>query len=640
MGKKWFGGSEATIKELALSLGLDFWDQDPEPPDSEHRAFLAWPPDVFAVTASMLEQSGAYRRVVSPHGDDPNLLSDRGEWIKSIVTAGKRWSTALGDLPGPDRWLDDPFPSWEFPRWSLASSNDEKVERRVFGLWKLILKAGDTPLHKLEYEDEAWPWVLRLCCIADAACEGIGRCDPRLAPTPVALAGLIWLNQQMDKAQQEYHQFRSMYENDDECHGKDWLSEYDQRSMPATLCKRIHPSRVVVLPKLRTPQRGIVLRSISLHLALVGGADVLPQWTIAPRVYRDRVAQPSISAEEGVPAREQDDSRAHNLLIVPHPANIHPIQFQPAISVVGAGGNVSRLEDRFADRHRLFLYKPADARGIRAHIDQLISRAEDLVGSIRGVVLPEAAISELQFQEVFQGWKPNIDFLICGIVRPPRKNRLARNYAIVRFFGEEPVECQQPKHHRWALDREQIRTYGLGGQLSPNQLWWEGIHVPRRRLHVFSLTPNCYFSALICEDLARPDPIGEVLRAIGPNLIIALLQDGPQLKERWAGRFTVPLADDPGSAVLSVTSLGMSRLSRPGHTRKDRTNTTIALFREPNGSVKEIALPRGADGIVITVTESDTSELSADGRKDTTSGGALALGGVLPINTNNACFHE
>jgi hypothetical protein len=31
--------------------------------------------------------------------------------------------------------------------------------------------------------------------------------------------------------------------------------------------------------------------------------------------------------------------------------------------------------------------------------------------------------------------------------------------------------------------------------------------------------------ALICEDLARPDPVAEIVRTVGPNLVIALLME-------------------------------------------------------------------------------------------------------------------
>jgi hypothetical protein len=68
---------------------------------------------------------------------------------------------------------------------------------------------------------------------------------------------------------------------------------------------------------------------------------------------------------------------------------------------------------------------------------------------------------------------------------------------------------------------------------------------------------------LICEDLARQDPAAELVRAVGPNLLVALLMDGPQLANRWPARYAAVLAEDPGTSILTLTSLGMVERSRP-----------------------------------------------------------------------------
>lgn len=68
---------------------------------------------------------------------------------------------------------------------------------------------------------------------------------------------------------------------------------------------------------------------------------------------------------------------------------------------------------------------------------------------------------------------------------------------------------------------------------------------------------------LVCEDLARQDPAADLIRAVGPNLLIALLMDGPQLSGRWPARYASVLAEDPGTSVLTLTSLGMAERSRP-----------------------------------------------------------------------------
>jgi len=122
-------------------------------------------------------------------------------------------------------------------------------------------------------------------------------------------------------------------------------------------------------------------------------------------------------------------------------------------------------------------------------------------------------------------------------------------------------------------------------------------------------------AAPICEDLARPDPVGDLVRAVGPNLVIALLMDGPQLKERWSSRYATVLADDPGCSVLTLTSLGMSKLSRP-RSGPSRSNV-IGLWKDAkNGVPQEIELDAGAEGVILSITMRHEEEWSADGRSD------------------------
>ena len=71
------------------------------------------------------------------------------------------------------------------------------------------------------------------------------------------------------------------------------------------------------------------------------------------------------------------------------------------------------------------------------------------------------------------------------------------------------------------------------------------------------------------------------------------------------------LADDPGSAVLTLTSFGMVQRSRPhGHD----ASPVIALWKDPNRGVREIPLEAGAHGVGLTVCMSRATRRSADGR--------------------------
>jgi hypothetical protein len=142
-----------------------------------------------------------------------------------------------------------------------------------------------------------------------------------------------------------------------------------------------------------------------------------------------------------------------------------------------------------------------------------------------------------------------------------------RNQAATFQFANHEILLGsfQSKHHRWFLNGEQIRRYQLGHVMDPQYIWGEQIDVGFRNCYVTLIRPGATLSVLVCEDLARQDPVLSVMNAIGPNLVIALLMDGPQLEQRWPGKYATVLADDPGAAVLTITSLGMvARSSMPG----------------------------------------------------------------------------
>src|SRR5262249_42920088 len=92
---------------------------------------------------------------------------------------------------------------------------------------------------------------------------------------------------------------------------------------------------------------------------------------------------------------------------------------------------------------------------------------------------------------------------------------------------------------------------------------------------------------------------------------------GPQLTSRWTARYASVLADDPGSAVLTLTSFGMVQRSRP-HQRD--VAPIVALSRDPARGFREIPLEAGAQGVVLTVCMARTTRRSADGRRPVDSG--------------------
>jgi hypothetical protein len=128
--------------------------------------------------------------------------------------------------------------------------------------------------------------------------------------------------------------------------------------------------------------------------------------------------------------------------------------------------------------------------------------------------------------------------------------------------------------------------------------------------------------------LPKSSMVQAAVRSVGPNLVIVLLMDGPQLERRWPGRYATVLADDPGSAVLTLTSLGMIRRSAmPG----EEESRQIALWKDAAGAAQELKLPRGAHGLLLTLSQSSETSCAQDGRSDRGATARLSLSGVRSI---------
>jgi hypothetical protein len=177
--------------------------------------------------------------------------------------------------------------------------------------------------------------------------------------------------------------------------------------------------------------------------------------------------------------------------------------------------------------------------------------------------------------------------------------------------GGQWAHIRQYKHHRWSLDEGQIDQYNLGGALHPHIRWWEAMDVPRPSVQFVEVSEGLTVVSLVCEDLAQNDEVADVLRAVGPALVVTPLLDGPQLPSRWAARYASALADDPGSAVMTLTSFGMAQRSRP---RGQVASPVVAMWKDPARGIREIPLEPGAEGILFTAVEDVVSRFSADGR--------------------------
>ena len=306
-----------------------------------------------------------------------------------------------------------------------------------------------------------------------------------------------------------------------------------------------------------------------------------------------------------------------NLLLIPWPSEVRVSQFRETADAT------ARLPKGFG----FFTFTDDSREDPKKRVEALHAEAKRKLRRIDGVVLPELSITNEQFRALRKSL-PEECFLIAGVGGREADGGRGTNEV---WLSLPPLkDVVQRKHHPWKLDESQVIQYGLGGVLSPERQWWEHIDCTGRYLNFISLSENLVMCALVCEDLARPDPVANIVRAVGPNLVIALLMDGPQTKERSAARYATVLADDPGCSVLSLTSLGMAQLSRP-ETGPSRSRV-VALWKDRFKGAIEIELPQGSEAIAISLSTRYREEFTADGRGDGGNAAFPILSGVHPIS--------
>jgi hypothetical protein len=359
---------------------------------------------------------------------------------------------------------------------------------------------------------------------------------------------------------------------------------------------RIGPQLVRVLPKVRTTRGGTNLSSFSQYASLLG-PGVAARWDKVP------------TRRPGAGARAEHV----NALLLPWPLRVRESDFRPV------QGSVQRpAKEPFG----CFEFAPAERLDLDL-VDRTLAAALDEVDIVDMVVLPESAVDETEIDglEALLG-RYGVAYLVTGVRQgTPPPGRLPGNWV---HFGVNPTlqagltgpggrawfHFRQNKHHRWSLDEEQIDQYHLGGALYPRIRWWESIDVPRRTIQ-FVQAHEVTIVSLVCEDLAQSDNVAEVIRSVGPAQVITPLLDGPQLASRWAARYASVFADDPGSAVVTLTSFGLAQRCRPPGMDP---SPVIALWREPARGAREVPLEPGAQGVLVTVCMGNATRRSADGR--------------------------
>lgn len=555
--------------------GTDAWSARGLPPDPKlpaERDCPNWPADLFAIIASIIDRSGCYT-AASP---DRNALETHAVYLMNVKAVAESWNAEPGNPPIAIEEL-----------WEKLLSVYANVEM------------GDVP-----ESPEVVSILLTLFAIADETCVGMGWDVAEDAPEASFFFAAITMGSMADKD----------------------VADLLMRHVPTSFCVAVPPDRAVVLPKSLTPSVGCTIRSLSHHVALLPPKTVItPEWiwSTTERAVGDR----------------PDPKRPYDvrLLLVPFPYTVD--------------GNCFRLSfgrTEFGVGHKMAAYFQLTQRWLNHGEARLTGQqlADDLIIPLvrqaynesgqmpDGIVLPECALTSEIAMELISALKMRevkIEFLITGVLDFDSKSRKTYNRAqtFVLRKGEGAVKREQNKHHRWRLDRRQTEGYALDfDNDEKNDQWWEDIEVGNRQLPFFGLRKDMSLTTLICEDLARADPAMSVIRSVGPNLVIALLMDGPQLETRWPGRYATVLADDPGSAVLSFTCSGMVDRS---NWRQVRPARSIGLWRDASGLTQEIPLPSNSLGVLLTLESAKKHQTTLDNRSDNEIARQLKLRHMLPL---------
>jgi hypothetical protein len=306
------------------------------------------------------------------------------------------------------------------------------------------------------------------------------------------------------------------------------------------------------------------------------------------------------------PARRRGSAEPHaNILLLPWPLQVEDRDFRPV------PGSVQQVG---ADPFGYFDFAPPDQLDLDL-LDRVLIAASRRVDGIDAVVLPESAVPPQDLDKLERLLTHHrVSILVAGVREPPpgSDEPFPPNWVHLGVdVGGRWWHYRQHKHHRWSLDDHQIDQYHLGATLDPNVRWWEAMEVPRRAVQFIELGEGITFVAVVCEDLARLDEVADLLRAVGPTLVVTVLLDGPQLTNRWTARYASVLADDPGSAVLTLTAYGFAQRSQPAGRPP---SSQVALWKDPDRGFRELTLDHGSHGILLTTQVARTWRRTADGR--------------------------
>ena len=549
-----------------------------------------WPPNLFALISTVFQRTGAYKFCLLDPIDKNDLDWNRNNWQVQVEDDHLIWLKFTDDIILGN--TKSKFHEIQNTELLITHFNN------LLDYWKVTDINQLRNICELKDEDEdIRKFVISLItcfAIADSSCRSLG------------LVGQT--TKKENKINKVFHTVANLLLNN---------------TGSLSTIPKFHGT---VLPKMRTPQSGLSLRSLSHHLTF-HVTEVEIMWRTFPWLNNDK--------------------QSLNVLAVPYPSQIDQTNFEI-------------VEDNY---HSVRYFKgKIKENEIEENIliNSLVNEVKNGIenhNEIDIIVLPEMALNETTYNRLLNTFAKystedkgfiQLPIIIAGVIKQTEKNTERENRfepfhneaRIATFFGGKWYYIRQRKHHRWHLERNQILQYKLEGYFPTDRNWFELSTISQRKLTV--LTPNSWLalSSLICEDLAQQEPIGDVIRGIGPTLLMALLSDGPQLTHRWSARYASVLADDPGTAVLSLTSKGMAHRSQRieafgasdnnNHT-DDKADIVIGLWKDMIKGWKELYLPLNKQALLFTISATFKEEFTLDGRTDHTNASVFKMNTISPI---------
>lgn len=134
-----------TIDQAIQSMGIGKWIGEDGTPDF---TLFRWPPDVFAIAATILRESGAYLHAARPHVYPSDTCYKVGTWAEHVGSVAHDWRTRdVYKVDPPDQ---------------VCSAVSE------------LVRIAESPIHELSRTAEDnldWLPFLRLLSYADHACQ-------------------------------------------------------------------------------------------------------------------------------------------------------------------------------------------------------------------------------------------------------------------------------------------------------------------------------------------------------------------------------------------------------------------------------------------------------------------------------------